>query len=232
MRHNDFGQPVGDPVVWAPRAPLVPVALVGRSCRLEPLGPRHGEDLWQALCVESPPHTWTYLAAGPFEDRAALAAYAETLTRTPGMVPLAILDGDGRAAGIACFMRDDPANGVVEVGSITLGVRVRRTVVATEAMHLMAAHAFDECGYRRYEWKCDSLNVPSRRAAERLGFSHEGIFRQALVYKDRNRDTAWYSITDREWPVVGAAHRRWLADSNFDAAGRQLSPLRMSTTAP
>ncbi|MEO5653871.1 MAG: GNAT family protein [Marmoricola sp.] len=231
MPLNEFGQPTGDPITWSARSPVAPVALAGRSCGLEPLSSEHVPDLWQALCVDSSPELWTYMSAGPFPDRPALAAYVEMLIGTRGLVPLAIRGADESASGIACFMRDDPANGVVEVGTITLGTRLQRTVAATEAMHLMAAHAFEECGYRRYEWKCDSLNAPSRRAAERLGFAFEGVFRQAMVYKGRNRDTAWYSITDAEWPRVRDAHRHWLERANFDQGGRQLSSLRIPRAA-
>ncbi len=231
MPRNEYGQPVGHDVTWTAIEPIAPVTLTGRTCRLEPLARAHVADLWQALCVDSPPQTWTYLTAGPFEDPTALTAYVETLGRTPRMVPLAVLEPEGRAAGIACFMRDDPANGVVEVGTITLAARLQRTIAATEAMHLMAEHVFDKRGYRRYEWKCDALNAPSRRAAERLGFVHEGVFRQALVYKGRTRDTAWFSITDGEWPAVREAHRHWLREANFDAGGRQLSPLRIPGVA-
>jgi RimJ/RimL family protein N-acetyltransferase len=229
---NPYGQPVGDPVDWAPRAPVGPVTLTGRTCRLEPLGEQHLDKLYAALCVDSPPETWTYLPDGPFDDLAGLAGYVESLLATAGTVPLVVVLPDGDPAGIACFMRPDPANGVVEVGSITMAARIQRTTAATEAMHLMAAHAFDELGYRRYEWKCDALNQPSRRAALRLGFTFEGIFRQAVVYKGRNRDTAWFSITDREWPAVRAAQQRWLEPRNFDERGRQRSPLDAASPMP
>ena len=145
------------------------------------------------------------------------------------MVPLAVLLPDGaggwRPAGIATFLRIDHANGTAEVGHISYSAALQRTTAATEAMYLMAAHVFDVVGVRRYEWKCDSLNAPSRRAAVRLGFTYEGTFRQAVVSKGRNRDTAWFAITDTEWPVLRAAFEHWLRADNFDATGRQVRAL-------
>ena len=223
---NGLGQPVGDPVDWTPTRPIGPVTLPGRTCRLEPLSGDHVDGLYAALCTGSPPGIWTYLPEGPFEDAAGMAGYVAKLLRTPDAVPLAVVVPGVGAAGIACFLRNDPLNGTVEVGSITLGTALQRTTAATEAMHLMAAYAFDVVGVRRYEWKCDSLNEPSRRAATRLGFTYEGTFRQAVVYKGRNRDTAWFSIIDDEWPRVAAAQRRWLDPANFDAHGAQRTPLR------
>ncbi len=228
-RVNEFGQPVGEPVRRASGPPLAPVTLTGRRCRLEPLEDTHLDDLHRALCLDSPPQTWTYLADGPFADRAGFVAYADALRAAPAQVPLAVLVPDEaqswRPVGIACWMRIDHPNGTAEVGSISFGAALQRTTAATEAMYLMADHAFDVVGVRRYEWKCDSLNAPSRRAATRLGFTFEGVFRQAVVYKGRNRDTAWYSITDGEWPRLRAAYERWLDPANFDPHGRQRRPL-------
>ena len=225
MPLNDFGQPIGDAVDWAPGAPLVPVTLTGRTCRLEPLGDQHVDGLYAALCVDSPPSTWTYMPSGPYADREAFAASLRALLAIPAMVPLAVLLPDGTPVGIATFLRIDRANGTAEVGYISYGSALQRTTAATEAMFLMAAHAFDAVGVRRYEWKCDALNEPSRRAAARLGFTYEGTFRQAVVYKGRNRDTAWFAITDRDWPVVRAELQRWLDPANFDEAGQQRTPL-------
>ena len=230
-RLNEFGQPVGDAVAWTPGPPLVPVTLTGRTCRLEPLDDTHLDGLYAALCVDSPPSIWTYMPSGPFGEPASFAAAVEQLRRTPAMVALAILlpDADSaggwRPAGIATYLRIDHANGTAEVGHISYSTALQRTTAATEAMYLMAAHAFDVIGVRRYEWKCDSLNAASRRAATRLGFTYEGTFRQAVVTKGRNRDTAWFAITDVEWPRLRAAHERWLDPGNFDPAGHQLRPL-------
>ncbi len=225
VRTNEWGQPIGEPVRWTPGPPLEPVTLDGRTCRLEPLGEQHLDALYAALCVDSPPQIWTYLPAGPFADRDAFASYLATVADLPDAVPLTIVLPDGLPAGIACFLRIDRLNGSAEVGYITLGSALRQTTAATEAMHLMAAHAFDVVGVRRYEWKCDSLNEASRRAAVRLGFTFEGTFRHATIYKGRNRDTDWFSLTDAEWPGVREAQRRWLDPANFDEHGRQLTPL-------
>ncbi len=162
MPVNEFGQPVGDPVDWSPGPQLVPVTLTGRTCRLEPLGEQHVDGLYDALCVDSPPSTWTYMPRGPFDDRAEFADHVAQLQSTPAMVPLAIVLPDGRPAGIATYLRIDHANGTAEVGYITYGSVLQRTTAATEAMYLMAAHAFDTIGVRRYEWKCNALNAASR----------------------------------------------------------------------
>jgi len=222
---NEFGQPVGDPVDWRPGPPLVPVVLTGRTCRLEPLGEEHLEGLYAALCTGSPPSIWTYMPTGPFADLDAFAEHVARLRTTPAMVPLAILLADGTPVGIATYLRIDHANGTAEVGYISYSTALQRTTAATEAMYLMAAHAFDVVGVRRYEWKCDALNAASRRAAARLGFTYEGTFRQAVVTKGRNRDTAWFAITDAEWPRLRTAFQTWLDPANFDDAGHQLRPL-------
>ena len=223
---NEFGQPVGEPVDWVARPPLAPVTLTGRTCRLEPLGDEHVPELFASLCQDSPPSIWTYMPSGPFTRVEELAAMVAGLRATPAMVPLAVLLPDGRPVGIATWLRIDPAMGTAEVGHISYGSALQRTTAATEAMHLMARHAFELGGCRRYEWKCDALNEPSRRAALRLGFTFEGVFRQAVHYKGRNRDTAWFSIIDSEWPAVRAEHERWLDPANFDDHGSQRTPLR------
>lgn len=221
---NPLGQPVGYPLPdWTPR-PLPPrTPMAGRFCRVEPLDPdRHAAQLFDACALDAEGRNWTYLAYGPFPD---LDAYRTWMAgAAAGSDPLfhAIVDtGAGRAVGVAAYLRIDRGAGVIEVGHLNFSPLMQRSPVATEAMALMMRRAFDELGYRRYEWKCDSLNAPSRAAAERLGFTYEGTFRQATVYKGRNRDTAWYSITDREWPTVRAAFDAWLDPTNFDAEGRQ-----------
>lgn len=226
-------QPVGPQTDWVPGARLGPVALAGRWCRLEPLGERHLPALHAELCGPGTDPLWTYLRAGPFPDStgssadpAGFTAYAASLVDDPGTVPLAVLVDD-EPLGIATWLRVDHANGTAEVGNISLGPRLQRTTAATEAMHLMARHFFEAVGGRRYEWKCDSLNAASRRAAERLGFRPEGVFRKAVVYKGRSRDTAWYAMTDDDWPRVRAAHERWLDPAGFDDEGRQRAPLRV-----
>ena len=201
--------------------------MTGRFCRVEPVDvDRHAADLYEANLEVGDGRNWTYLPYGPFDD---FPAYREWLAqKAVHDDPLfhAIVDRSGKAVGVAAYMRIDPPNGVIEVGHLNFSPRLQRTPAATEAMYLMMRRAFDEVGYRRYEWKCDSLNAPSRKAAARLGFTFEGVFRQALVYRNRNRDTAWYSMLDSEWPARKAAFEEWLAPENFDEAGIQRRTLQ------
>ena len=221
---NDHRQPIGRPVPdWTTR-PLPPLtAMTGRLCRVEPLVPEtHAADLFEANRADGRGRNWTYLNADGFTELAGYRAWLDKMTAGSDPLFHAIVDlATGRAVGVASYLRIDPANGVIEVGHINYSPRLQRTPAATEAMFLMMRRAFDELGYRRYEWKCDDRNEPSLAAAKRLGFRYEGTFRQALVYKDRNRDTAWFSILDGEWPAIKSAFQRWLAPENFDAAGRQ-----------
>jgi RimJ/RimL family protein N-acetyltransferase len=197
-------------------------ALPGRHCRVEPVvAERHARDLHAANSLDSAGRMWTYLAYGPFTDEATYAAWVSERERSADPQFFAIVDGaSGRAVGVASYLRIDPPNGVIEVGHLAYSPRLQRTIAATEAMYLMMQHVF-ELGYRRYEWKCSARNQGSRRAALRLGFTFEGVFRQHMIYKGLNRDTAWYSILDSEWPAVRAGFERWLDSSNFDADGRQ-----------
>ena len=207
--------PVGDPVPgWTRRPPVVPVALHGRYVDLEPLAPSHADDLFAATCGD--PLRWTYLFDEMPATRSAFQAYVDQRAAHRDPASVAIVPRGGRTAGVASWMRCDPQQGAVEVGSILFGEGLARTAAATEAMVLMARHAFEDLGYHRYEWKCDALNAPSRRAAARLGFTFEGLFRQAVVYKGRNRDTAWFSITDVEWAALAPAHDSWLDPDNFE----------------
>jgi RimJ/RimL family protein N-acetyltransferase len=221
---NDLGQPIGFPLPdWSARPRPPRSAMEGRFCRVEPIDPaRHAADLHAANSLDREGRNWTYLPYGPF---ARLEEYRLWLDRVAaGEDPLfqAIIDHrSGRAVGVASYMRIDPAAGVIEVGGINYAPPLQRTPAATEAMYLMMRRVFDELGYRRYEWKCDSLNAPSRAAAQRLGFRYEGMFRQATVYKARNRDTCWFSILDSEWPALRARFEKWLNPANFDAAGQQ-----------
>ena len=222
---------------WKPVQPPRPVTLCGRSVTLEPLdADRHSGAIWNA--VRGHDEVWTWLADGPYASESALHAALAEKQASQNAVFLAILPApNGQlanrpdvpsphpAAGYASYMRIDPAHGVVEVGNILLSPGLQRTTAATEAMYLMARHVFDDLGYRRYEWKCNAENEPSRRAALRLGFSFEGIFRQHMVIKDRNRDTAWFAMLDREWPARKQASEAWLSSKNFDPSGRQLHKL-------
>lgn len=221
---NLLGQPIGFALPeWQPRSRPDRRVLEGRFARLEPLDvARHADDLWHAFAADVEGRSWTYMPFGPFGGQAAFAAFLATMSQGDDPVYYAILDlASGRASGIASFMRVQPEHGVIEVGGIAFAPILRRTPAATEAMFLMMAHAFDDLGYRRYEWKCDALNAASRRAASRLGFRYDGLFEQAVVYKGRNRDTAWFSILDRDWPKVKRGFETWLLPENFDAEGRQ-----------
>src|SRR5437763_1336651 len=217
-------QPIGFPVPdWSARPRPPRTAMEGRFCRVEPIDPkRHAADLHAANLVDTTGANWTYLGYGPFET---LDEYREWMTRTClGDDPLfhaVISRHSGRAAGVASYLRIDQSVGVIEVGHINFAPPLQRTPASSEAMYLMMRRVFDELGYRRYEWKCDALNAPSRAAAERLGFQYEGMFRQATVYKARNRDTCWFSILDSEWPALKRGFEHWLDPANFDANERQ-----------
>ncbi len=229
---NNLGQPIGYPVPgWSTRVRPPRTVMEGRFCRIEPLDPeRHAAELFAANREDEAGRMWTYLPYGPFETGGDYRAWMETTCRGDDPLFQAAIDlRDGRAAGVASYLRIEPAVGVIEVGHIAWGPRLQRTPAATEAMYLMMRRVFDELGYRRYEWKCDALNAASCRAAARLGFTFEGIFRQATMYKGRNRDTAWFSIIDREWPALRAAFERWLDPASFDADGRQRASLASLT---
>lgn len=223
QRTNSFGQPIGRELPgWLPPPRPARTVLEGRFCRVEPLDvARHARQLYDANSLDPEGRMWTYLFSGPFGSFEEYHAWLEPRPASEDPLFFALVDvRRAQAVGAGAYMRIDPANGVMEVGHLAFSPLMQRTPVATEAMYLMMRNAF-ELGYRRYEWKCDSLNAGSRRAAERLGFTFEGIFRQAIVYKGRNRDTAWFSILDSEWPALDAAFRAWLDPVNFDAAGRQ-----------
>jgi RimJ/RimL family protein N-acetyltransferase len=197
--------------------------MVGRFCTVEPLDPdRHAADLFAANALDTEGRNWTYLFQEPFRELAPYRAWLEQVAKGDDPLFHTIVDtSTGKAVGVATFMRIDRANGVIEVGNINYSPLLQRKPAATEAMFLMMRRVFDELGYRRYEWKCDSLNAPSRAAALRLGFQYEGLFRQAVIYKARNRDTTWFSIIDSEWPAIKRAYEQWLAPANFDDAGKQ-----------
>jgi RimJ/RimL family protein N-acetyltransferase len=230
---NHLGQPVGFVVPdWKPAQAPTAEPLEGRYCRVERLDPdRHAESLFHANALDREGRMWTYLSYGPFDRLESYREWAEQHARSQDPLFHAIVDRDsGRAVGIASYLRIDRQNGVIEVGHLAYSPLLQRTRAATEAMYLMMKHAFDS-GYRRYEWKCNSLNLPSRAAAKRLGFTFEGVFRQAVLWRGRNRDTAWFSILDTEWPRLDAAFRQWLDPRNFDAAGGQKVRLSELTAA-
>jgi RimJ/RimL family protein N-acetyltransferase len=216
---------------WKPVLYPKPVTLTGRTVMLEPLDAElHTADLWQA--VHGHDEVWAYLADGPYANEAELRhALAEKQSGASARFFALITKADGRAKGYASFMRIEPAHGVIEVGNILLSPSLQRTTAATEALYLMARNVFEDLGYRRYEWKCNALNEPSRRAALRLGFAFEGIFRQHMVIKGNNRDTAWFSMLDSEWPARKQAFEAWLDPANFDSEGGQLRCLESFVSA-
>lgn len=215
--------PVGSPVPgWAPAQRPGSGPLPGKWVLVTPLTVEAVPALWEAFSGDTA-DTWTYMSYGPFAGPDEIRRLVESWEGWEDPI-FFTFDVDGVPQGWGSYLRIDPAMGSIEVGHLAFGPGLRRTRAATEAMYLMAREAFD-LGYRRYEWKCDALNARSRRAAERLGFTYEGTFRQHMVYKGRNRDTAWYSIIDSEWPRVRRGMERWLDPSNFDSEGRQSSPL-------
>ncbi len=223
-RVNELGQPIGEEVPgWDGVEPPSRKPMAGRFCRIEPLDvERHLEDLFEAFSEDPDGRLWTYMMAGPFGSIEEMRAWMGPACRTDDPLFHALIDAaTGQALGVAAYMRIKPDAGVIEIGSITFSTRLQRTIAATEAMFLMMRRAFNELGYRRCEWKCDALNAASRRAADRLGFTYDGLFRQALIYKGRSRDTAWYSIVDGDWPPIEAAFMQWLDVENFDENGRQ-----------
>jgi RimJ/RimL family protein N-acetyltransferase len=230
-RSSPLGDPIGDPLPegWSPPPRPVRAAMQGRFVRLEPLLPAHAAALHAANSQDRDGRMWTYMGYGPFASADAYAAWVGEVTRDGDPMFYAILDREGgRPLGVASYMRIAPASGAIEVGHLAFSPLLQRRPGATEAMYLMMKWAF-EAGYRRYEWKCDALNAPSRRAAQRLGLSYEGVFRQATVYKGRNRDTAWYAAIDSEWPRLRAAFETWLDPANFYAEGRQRQSLSALT---
>ena len=230
---NALGQSVGFPLSYWKAPPLPPrLPMAGRTCTVLPLdSATHSPDLHAANILETTGRLFTYLAMEPFKDATAHRAWSDqAATSADPMFHTIVSHATGRAQGIAAFMRIDPGNGVIEVGHINFSPLLQQTIAATEAMYLMMARVF-ELGYRRYEWKCDSNNAPSKAAAARLGFAYEGRFRQAVVTKGRNRDTDWFSILDSEWPHLKVAFETWLDPANFDAAGRQRRSLSALTKA-
>jgi RimJ/RimL family protein N-acetyltransferase len=222
MSTNSLGQPVGHPLPdWTAR-PFPPrTPLHGRLCHVVPLEIAHAAPLFEAHALDREGRNWTYLPYGPFASASEYARWVEWAAAQRDPQFFAITEPEGRPVGTASYLRIEPAMGVIEVGHLAFSPLLQRRPAATEAMVLMMQRAFDELRYRRYEWKCDALNAPSRRAAERLGFTYEGTFRQMHVVKGRNRDTAWFSILDSEWPALREAFERWLAPANFDAEGKQ-----------
>ncbi len=228
QRVNQFGLPIGEDVPgWNGATPPNRNPMEGQYCRLEALDTaRHVDDIFSAFSHDPEGKLWTYMPQGPFPTREELAAWMKEAEHSTDPHFYALIDKkSGQAIGQASYLRIDPGNGVIEVGNIAFSPLLQRTPMATEAMFLMMKQAFDVWGYRRYEWKCDSLNAASRKAAARFGFTYDGLFEQAVIYKGRNRDTTWYSILDKDWPRIKNGFEKWLAPENFDEAGVQKQKL-------
>jgi RimJ/RimL family protein N-acetyltransferase len=225
--YNEFQQAIGFSVddwqacPWPERE-----TIEGQYCQLEVLdATRHGADLYREFGAASDAADWTYLPYGPFTNSDVFVTWLHGLSAGADPLFYAIVDkASGKAVGMASYLRIDPANGAIEVGHIHFSRRLQKTPLATEAMYLMMKQIFD-LGYRRYEWKCDAYNAPSCKAAKRLGFTYEGLFRQAVIYKNRNRDTAWFAIVNEDWQAMQARFEAWLDASNFDVKGAQIRRL-------
>jgi RimJ/RimL family protein N-acetyltransferase len=226
---NQHTQHIGLPIDRWQSCPSPPrTAIQGKYCRLELFDLElHSDGLFDAFLLDSKDQNWTYLPYGPFKNRGDFHSWchAQCLGDDP-LFHTVIDEPSGQICGLASYLRITPEIGVIEVGHIHFSALIQGRRQATEAMYLMMRRVFDELGYRRYEWKCDALNAPSCRAAQRFGFQFEGIFRQATMYKGRNRDTAWFAITDSDWPAIRAGFEAWLATDNFDGAGHQLRKLQ------
>lgn len=229
---NEFNQPIGEALEnWSPPPLPKREPLLGNFCRLEPLNAdQHASDLWRANSQAPTGAGWTYLPYGPFASEIEYVQWVKKVQDSSDPMFFAIITSEqNQAVGVASYLRIKPPQGSIEVGHIHFSPLLQRTPAATEAMFLMMSHAFD-LGYRRYEWKCDALNSPSRAAAQRLGLSFEGVFRQATVYKGRNRDTAWYAAIDTQWPQLREAFTQWLDPENFNHDGRQRTKLSELTS--
>ncbi|MBD2796397.1 GNAT family N-acetyltransferase [Xenorhabdus sp. 18] len=226
--YNKHGQSIGLEIThWTPRKYPTLSLIVGQYCRLERISHfNHSDSLYLSYQMKQDDRDWTYISVGPFSERSVFDKYIDKLESSQNSLHYAIIDSlNGNALGTLALMRIDPQNGTIEIGHVIYSPELKKTRIATEAQFLLMKYAIEQLGYRRYEWKCDALNESSRMAAIRLGFTFEGIFRNAIVYKNRSRDTAWYSIINKEWPILKNAFEEWLSPLNFDDNGVQLSRL-------
>lgn len=225
---NSFEQPVGFPVPdWKECQMPQRSSISGNWCRVEGLdNEKHTKDLFKAYLKNHDDSEWTYLRYGPFDSIDEFESWIFKASKGNDPVFYSIIDlKTEKAIGICAYLRIQPTVGVIELGNIHFSPLLKKTTMATEAMYLMMRRIFDDLNYRRCEWKCDSLNAASRNTALRLGFTFEGIFRQALVYKGRNRDTAWYSVIDNKWPILKKSFEKWLSPENFKSQGEQVKSL-------
>ena len=228
MRINELGQPIGDALPDFQPGDLPNLERIeGQYVIIERLSKeKHGADLYEVYGPDSPADMWTYLFQNPAPNQTGWSQKLDQMLAAQDRLHYAIVDKEsGKALGTFALMRIDRNNRVIEVGAVTYSPKLKRTRLATEAQYLLARYVFEDLEYRRYEWKCDSLNQPSSRAAERLGFTYEGRFRQAVVYKERNRDTDWLSMIDKDWPAVKSRLEKWLSPDNFDEKGQQIKAL-------
>lgn len=234
MDQDSLDGALGPRLDWTPALPPNGAALAGHSVSLQHMDAEaHAAALYGASHGEgSDPLLWLYMGSGPFDSLEEYRGSVERNSISTDPLFYTIIPEGEEAAGQASYLRIDPANGAIEIGHIWFGSSMQRSRAATEAIFLLAKHAFDELGYRRLEWKCNARNARSRSAAERLGFTYEGTFRNAVVVRDRNRDTAWFSITKEEWAPIRTAFETWLSDDNFDADGRQRRSLSAIREAP
>lgn len=234
FERNDHGDPIGIRLeeIPTPTRPSEALLLQGQYCHLEPLdADKHAEELWHAFALDTEGKLWTYMPQGPFASTHDYRQWVLQFQHKADPFFYAIIEkSSGKAVGVASYLRIDPASASIEVGYITFSPIIQQRPIATEAMYLMMRHAF-ELGYRRYEWKCNSLNLPSINAAMRLGMTFEGLFRQAAMPKGHNRDTAWFAILDRDWPAARQAFENWLSKDNFDASGQQKTSLSSLTAS-
>jgi RimJ/RimL family protein N-acetyltransferase len=226
-------RPIGPEACSRPARRPERLTLAGRFVTLAPLAPEHADALFAVVGGVQNAWAWDYMPDGPFPEIGAFRDHIARKAQSDDPLFFAVLDNtSGRAIGHATLMRVDTANRVIETGNIMFSPVMQRTAGATESMYLLARTVFDDLGYRRYEWKCNDLNAPSKKAAERLGFTFEGVFRQHMIVKGRNRDTAWFSMLDSEWPAIKNAFEEWLAPDNFDKDGRQRRSLASLRVRP
>ena len=227
MNEELLNAELGPVLNWTPAQTPPMTPLVGRYVRLEKLNPAaHTDALFKAQSGPgSDDRTWLYMGRGPFPDEASFREYVELMASTSDPAAYAVIPTDGDPAGILTYLRISEEHGSIEIGHIWYGASIQRSPATTEVVYLTAKHAFEDLGYRRFEWKCYANNERSKRAALRFGFTYEGTFRNHLVVRDRNRDTAWFAMTIEDWPAIKAAFEAWLDPENFDANGQQLRGL-------